>query len=91
MVPQKPPEEDPKDKKKRKNSKDAPVELPPLEVKETIVSFAYNTPPQEFVDAVVEAYSFGLQQLNEIPQLERLIMPQLFRTSTGKQARPAAL
>jgi dynein heavy chain len=91
LVPQKPPEEDPKDKKKRKNSKDPPVELPPLEVKETIVSFAYNTPPQEFVDAVVEAYSFGLQQLTDIPQLERLIMPQLFRTSMGKQVLASPL
>ena len=42
--------------------------------------------PVQFVEAVMESFAFGLQQLSEIPQLERLIMPQLFKTAS-KQAR----
>jgi hypothetical protein len=30
---------------------------------------------------ILESFLFGLAQLTEVPQLERLIMPQLFKTA----------
>jgi dynein heavy chain len=89
-IPQEPPPEDPKKKKdKKKESKQEP--LPDIVQEDIVLSFVYNVDPQEFVDVVLETFSQNLALLMDIPQLEKQIMPQLFRTSTGKQVLASVL
>ena len=84
LIPQEAPvEENPK----KKGKKEKPVELPPIIKHETVLCFAYSTDPKQFVEAIVETFLFGLSVLTEVPQLERLIMPQLFKTA-AKQVTP---